>query len=106
MSKTDFIVVGSSGGGGTIAWLLAKAGFRVLVLEQGGDFAAQAAEYLPNPAESGPGSRYNAELHDEYRITSERPHVWKRLRGEYNTFRRSECATARPLSGMGGLRVC
>ena len=37
MTKWNFIVVGSGGGGGTIAWLLAKRGFSVLLLEQGAD---------------------------------------------------------------------
>lgn len=39
MKKYDFVVVGSGGGGGTIAWMLAKAGLQVALLEQGPDLA-------------------------------------------------------------------
>ena len=37
MNNVDFVVIGSSGGGGTIGWLLAMAGFSVVMLELGSD---------------------------------------------------------------------
>lgn len=87
MSVPDFIVVGSSGGGGTIAWLLAKAGFRVVVLEHGPDFE--------KPLDDD-GLPYNTAMHDEYRFRIERPDPKRRPRGDYNTFRTSENAPSKP----------
>jgi choline dehydrogenase-like flavoprotein len=49
MDNADFVMVGSSGGGGTISWLLAKAGFNVVVLEQGSDFGRPLEQTLANP---------------------------------------------------------
>ena len=87
MARADFIVVGSSGGGGTISWLLAKAGFKVLVLEQGPDFAKDL--------EDGP-LLFNPREHDEYRYRLRRPDPKRRLRGDYNTFRTQGNPTAKP----------
>jgi choline dehydrogenase-like flavoprotein len=104
MQTPDFAIIGSGGGGGTIAWLLAKAGFRVVLLEQGSDFGKQAEGHLGGlgaSAINGDG-RYNAALHDEYRFRLERPDPKRRLRGSFNTFRRSVTGIARPLTGMGG----
>jgi choline dehydrogenase-like flavoprotein len=105
MNNLDFIVVGSGGGGGTISWLLAKAGFRVTLLEQGSDFVKQAESDLGGPASAaldGDG-RFNRRLHDEYRFRLERPDPKRRLRGTYNTFRRNDASAAQPLSGgLGG----
>lgn len=103
MSKYDFIVVGSGGGGGTIAWLLARAGLRVLLLEQGQDFAAQAREHS-GIADADPPEpeRFNASLHDEYRFRLERPDPKRRPRGNYNTFRATASTTAKPMREMGG----
>jgi len=44
MEIADFVIVGSSGGGGTISWLLAKAGFKVVMVEQGADIAQPLAD--------------------------------------------------------------
>ena len=88
MDKADFVIVGSSGGGGTIAWLLAKAGFRVAILEVGEDWSTQLHD------------RYDPIVHDEYRFRVARPEVKRRLRGDYNTYRKSEAETAVP-KGFG-----
>ena len=103
MKKVDFVVVGSGGGGGTISWLLAKAGFHVVLLEQGNDFVQQAeAELKPVHAADGDGG-FSPQLHDEYRFRVERPDPKRRLRGAYNTFRTDDSGRARPLGGkMGG----
>src|SRR5712692_164819 len=87
MDKPDFVVVGSSGGGGTISWLLAKAGFSVVVLEQGPDIG----EALDSGTE-----RYNPIQHDEYRYRLQRPDPKRRLRGDYNTFRKTATDDAKP----------
>ncbi len=96
MSRPDFVIVGSSGGGGTIAWVLAKAGLNVVILEQGSDFAAQVTNHRPN------AEKFNESVHDEYRLHGERPTPWERMRGEYNTFRETASEVALPLPGMGG----
>lgn len=103
MTQYDFIVVGSGGGGGTIAWVLARAGLRVLLLEQGQDFAAQAREHVATDASDPPEPKgFNASLHDEYRFRLERPDPKRRPRGNYNTFRTAETGVAAPMRDMGG----
>jgi choline dehydrogenase-like flavoprotein len=77
MEQADFAVVGSSGGGGTIAWLLARAGFRVFLAELGPDIA----EHLDRQ-----NLQYNAATHDEYRFRQGKPGLHRRPRGDYNTF--------------------
>ena len=90
MAIHDFVVVGSGGGGGTIAWLLGKAGFSVLLLEQGADWSEPlVSDQL----------RYSPASHDEYRFRIERPEVKRRLRGDYNTFRSDFSQEAKPFSG-------
>jgi choline dehydrogenase-like flavoprotein len=76
MKKWNFIVVGSGGGGGTIAWLLAKRGFSVLLLEQGAD-----------PLEGlDPKAAFDARFHDEYRWRIRRPIPTRRPAWDYTTF--------------------
>src|SRR5688572_25670213 len=103
MTNYDFIVVGSGGGGGTIAWVLARAGLKVLLLEQGQDFASQARDHAATRhADPEEPERFNASLHDEYRFRLERPDPKRRPRGNYNTFRASASKEARPMRDMGG----
>src|SRR5258708_3892689 len=104
MEIADFVVVGSSGGGGTISWLLAKAGFKVVVLEQGDDIAKPLGDTVANPLDDKgnideDSLEYNPYPHDEYRFRLERPDPKRRLRGEYNTFRSSAAADAVPFNG-------
>ncbi len=87
MEMADFAVIGSSGGGGTIGWLLARVGFRVVVLEQGADWAKPLVDEKPE---------YNPAPHDEYRFKIQRPELKRRLRGDYNTFRLDDKASATP----------
>jgi choline dehydrogenase-like flavoprotein len=108
MERADFVIIGSSGGGGTIGWLLAKAGFKVVVLEQGADWAGPLERdlppYVPRPGDTPPldydEHRYNPLPHDEYRFRIERPELKRRLRGDYNTFRKSDQEDAKPF-GLG-----
>src|SRR5689334_13337360 len=80
----DFVVVGSGGGGGTIAWLLAKAGYDVLLLEQGPDFAgAQRVKAKDDP---GAPDGFFPNVHDEFFYRLRKPDPKRRLRGDYNTF--------------------
>lgn len=90
MSVPDFVVVGSGGGGGTIAWQLARAGRRVVLLEQGSDW------FKPLQDES---AKYNSSTHDEYRFRLQRPETKRRLRGDYNTFRLNDRMEAAPFTG-------
>jgi choline dehydrogenase-like flavoprotein len=94
MKDYDFIIVGSGGGGGTIAWLLAKAGLKVALLEQGRDIYK---EELP-----AAGPAFNARVHDEYRFRLRTPDPKRRLRGDYNTFRKTDKTRAEPFGEMGG----
>ncbi len=87
----DFLIVGSGGGGGAIAWILARAGFRVMLLEQG--------ERLDNPTRA---QSFTSRRHDEYRYRVHRPDPKRRPRGDYNTFRRKTADVAKPLRDMGG----
>lgn len=90
MAHHDFIIVGS--GGGTIAWLLAKAGYDVLLLEQGPDFAGEHRDSTKD---------FDPALHDEFFFRLRKPDPKRRLRGDYNTFmdRTSAAATALPFNG-------
>jgi len=88
MKTYDFVIVGSGGGGGTISWLLAKAGFSVALLEQGPDLHKEL-EQTGDQA----GEAYNAEVHDEYRFRLRKPRLQRRPRGAYNTRREVEPRT-------------
>jgi len=91
MDDADFAVVGSSGGGATIAWLLARAGFNVFLAELGPDIA----DHLDTQ-----DLQYNSVTHDENRFRLGRPTLHRRPRGDYNTFRSSDpAAKAVPFNG-------
>lgn len=99
MKEVDFVVVGSSGGGGTISWLLAKAGFEVVVLEQGSDwFKPVRDDVRPEPAAPAL-RRFNPDPHDEYRYRVEQPMYKRRPRGDYNTIRETGAQQAVPFDG-------
>lgn len=90
MAIPDYLIIGSGGGGGTLAWMLAKAGRRVVLLEQGSDWY--------KPLRDG-NLRYNPQPHDEYRFRLERPETKRRPRGDYNTFRLDDTMEALPFTG-------
>lgn len=90
MAIPDYIIIGSGGGGGTLAWMLAKAGRHVVLLEQGSDW------FKPLRDET---LRYNPQPHDEYRFRLERPETKRRPRGDYNTFRLDDTMEAFPITG-------
>lgn len=78
MKKTpDFLIVGSGGGGGTIAWVLASAGYDVIILEQGRDIAKESRD---------PTVPFDPTVHDEEYFRLRKPDPKRRLRGDYNTF--------------------
>jgi len=94
-SMVDFVIVGTGGGGGTLSWMLAKAKFKVVVLEQGADWA------LPKDESNKP---FDPTLHDEYRFQQQKPDGKRQPRGDYNTFRPTAGMRARPMSSnmIGG----
>jgi choline dehydrogenase-like flavoprotein len=93
MAASKFVVVGSGGGGATIAWLLGKAGHQVTLLEQGPDLFR--AEFKKPPGKGDPDG-FNRAPHDEYKYRAAKPDPKRRLRGDYNTFRRSPGDVAKP----------
>ncbi len=93
--QANFVVVGSGGGGGTIAWLLAKAGYSVVLLEQGHDITREFEE-VPRHADDTDG--FNSSTHREEYFRLRRPDPKRRLRGDYTTFRRSESEPAKPFA--------
>lgn len=93
MKKRDFVIVGSGGGGATIAWVLAKAGLSVTLIEQGQDLAESE---LAKPGRESDPPGFNSAPHDEYRYRAARPDIKRRPRGDYNTFRRGPGDSAKP----------
>ena len=91
--KPNFVVVGSGGGGGTIAWLLAKAGYSVTLLEQGPDITKEF-EAMPGHPKDPDG--FNSSAHREEYFRLRRPDPKRRLRGDYTTFRRTVDDLSKP----------
>lgn len=91
--KPNFVVVGSGGGGGTIAWLLAKAGYSVTLLEQGPDITK---EFEAAPGHPKDPAGFNSSAHREEYFRLRRPDPKRRLRGDYTTFRRTVDEPSKP----------
>ena len=104
-TKTKFVIVGSGGGGGTVAWMLAKAGHEVTLLEQGPDLMTHLSK--PSPRAGDPAG-YNSIVHDEEVFRIRKPDPKRRPRGDYNTFRKREEDSSKPFkngwtgSSLGG----
>lgn len=95
MNDYDVIVVGSGGGGGALAWIMAKAGKRVLLIEQGpSDLQVMQASLAPlaQPAQAP----FDARVHSEYDFRVRAPDIKRRAAGDYNTFRRTDSHRALP----------
>jgi choline dehydrogenase-like flavoprotein len=84
----DYIVVGSGAGGGTLAARLAEAGMDVILIEAGGDPAAEGAERFPcdyqipafHPmASENPAMAWDYWV-EHYADTSEAERDWKRCK--------------------------
>ena len=84
-AEWDYVVVGSGAGGGTVAARLAENGFRVLLLEAGGDPAAGSAPRMPEDyqvpafhpfASENPAMSWD--FHVEHYPGPDRPNDWKR----------------------------
>ena len=84
-AEWDYVVVGSGAGGGTVAARLAEGGFRVLLLEAGGDPAAGPGERMPEDyqvpafhpfASENPAMSWD--FHVEHYPGPDRPADWKR----------------------------
>lgn len=91
-SSPDFLIVGSGGGGGTIAWVLASAGYEVVLLEQGPDLAKSLRD---------PSIPFDPKVHNEEYFRLRKPDPKRRLRGDYNTFQDLGAAgiVAKPFDG-------
>jgi choline dehydrogenase-like flavoprotein len=104
MKEADFVVIGSGGGGGTISWLLARSGFRVVMLEAGPNYAKTMHVDSPESGTektrglTGTEPGYDPVAHDEYRFRLKRPEPTRRPRGDYNTFRTSRESVAAPFA--------
>jgi choline dehydrogenase-like flavoprotein len=70
MNDYDAVIVGSGAGGGAVAWRLAMAGKRVLVLEKGPWFTE--ADYFKDELACCRRSVYTPDLRDEQHVIEER----------------------------------
>ena len=84
-AEWDYVVVGSGAGGGTVAARLAESGFRVLLLEAGGDPVIGSGARMPEDydvpafhpfASENPAISWD--FHVEHYPGPDRPHDWKR----------------------------
>jgi choline dehydrogenase-like flavoprotein len=95
MPDYDVVVIGSGGGGGALAWVMAKAGKRVLLLEQGPSDAEVRARSQA-PLAGPPKGNFDPKVHSEYDFRLRQPDIKRRAYGDYNTFRRNEISSAKP----------
>lgn len=95
MAEYDVVVIGSGGGGGALAWVMAKAGKRVLLLEQGPS-EAQVRALSDAPLGGFPQGNFDARVHSEYDFRLRQPDIKRRAYGDYNSFRRNDLARAKP----------
>ncbi len=70
MSEFDAVIIGSGAGGGAVAWRLASAGKRVLVLEKGPWFTE--ADYFKDEIACCRRSTYTPNLREEQHVIEER----------------------------------
>ncbi len=70
MNEFDAVIIGSGAGGGAVAWRLAMAGKRVLVLEKGPWFTE--ADYFKDELACCRRSVYTPDLRDERHVIEER----------------------------------
>lgn len=87
LDSFDALIVGSGAGGSAVAWVLAQAGWKVLILEAGGNYfpGLDHPGRLPWPLFSN----------DEIKMSVRRM-IWQDPVVEPRTFRRSETERARP----------
>lgn len=84
-SKTDFIIIGSGPGSCAMAWVLANAGFSVIILEQGEDLKTQYSL-----------KEFDSQYHNEIKYRLFDPGTHRRPAGDYQTFRKENSNFATP----------